>query len=227
MSRSCSPPLRIQARWPGPVATDGNVSGPEEPAPACFIDQVMREDYSGALARAVDGAALKTDEDFSCLYLAAIKRGRLDLAQEAIARVRPINLLEADLLQGNFDSREGRHRQARERYQSVLERARADHALREEARAQQELAYVANETGDRGLADQMFRNAIATLGSIEPNGATAGGASRSPARCATMRIFLRTRETSKPCRCCAARRRSMRSSGEPRKSRIVFCREAS
>jgi tetratricopeptide (TPR) repeat protein len=161
-------PYRIQARWAGPVATDGNVSGPEEPAPACFIDQVMREDYSGALARAVDGAALKTDEDFSCLYLAAIKRGRLDLAQEAIALVRPINPLEADLLQGNFDSREGRHRQARERYQSVLERAHADHALREEARAQQELAYVANETGDRGLADQMFRNAIATLGSIEP-----------------------------------------------------------
>jgi tetratricopeptide (TPR) repeat protein len=128
----------------------------------------MREDYSGALARVVDGAALKTDEDFSCLYLAAIERGRLDLAQEAIARARAINPLEADLLQGNFDSREGRHRQARERYQSVLERAHADHALREEARAQQELAYVANEMGDRGLADQMFRNAIATLGGIEP-----------------------------------------------------------
>ena len=159
---------RIQARWPGPVAIDGDAAGREEPPPACFIDQVMREDYSGALARAVDGAALKTDEDFSCLYLAAIERGRLDLAQEAIARARAINPLEADLLQGNFDSREGRHRQARERYQSVLERAHADHALREEARAQQELAYVANEMGDRGLADQMFRNAIATLGGIEP-----------------------------------------------------------
>jgi tetratricopeptide (TPR) repeat protein len=161
-------PYRIQARWPGSVATDGDAVGREEPAPASFIDQVMREDYSGALACAADGAALKTDEDFSCLYLAAIKRGRLDLAQEAIERVLPINPLEADLLQGNFDSREGRHRQARERYQSVLEHAHDEHALREKARAQQELAYVANEMGDRGLADQMFRNAIATLESIEP-----------------------------------------------------------
>jgi tetratricopeptide (TPR) repeat protein len=161
-------PYRIQTRWPGSVATDGDTAGRAEPAPACFIDHVMREDYDGALARAVDGAMLRTDEDFSCLYLAAIKRGRLDLAQEAIARVRSINPLEADLLQGNLDSREGRHRQARERYQSVLERARADHALREEARAQHELAYVANEMGDRGLADQMFRNAIATLEGIEP-----------------------------------------------------------
>jgi tetratricopeptide (TPR) repeat protein len=161
-------PYRIQARWPGSVATDGDAASREEPAPTCFIDHVMREDYSGALALAVDGATLKTDEDFSCLYLAAIKRGRLDLAQEAIARVRPINPLEADLLQGNLDSREGRHRQAREGYQSVLERAHADHALREKARAQQELAYVANEMGDRGLADQMFRNAIATLEGIEP-----------------------------------------------------------
>jgi tetratricopeptide (TPR) repeat protein len=159
-------PYRIQARWPGSVATDGDAAGREEPAPSCFIDQVMREDYTGALA--VDRAALKTDEDFSCLYLAAIKRGRLDLAQEAIARVRPINPLEADLLQGNFDGRAGRHREARERYQSVLEHAHADHALREKARAQQELAYVANEMGDRGLADQMFRNAIATLEGIEP-----------------------------------------------------------
>jgi len=161
-------PYRIQARWPGSVATDGDAASREEPAPTGFIDHVMREDYSGALALAIDGATLKTDEDFSCLYLAAIKRGRLDLAQEAIARVRPINPLEADLLQGNLDSREGRHRQAREGYQSVLERAHADHALREKARAQQELAYVANEMGDRGLADQMFRNAIATLEGVDP-----------------------------------------------------------
>jgi hypothetical protein len=158
---------RIQARWPGSVATDGDVAGREEPAPTSFIDQVMREDYSGALAR-VDGAVLKTDEEFSCLYLAAIKRGRLDLAQEAIEHVRPINPLEADLLQGNFDGRAGRHREARERYQSVLKDAHTDHSLREKARAQQELAYVANEMGDRGLADQMFRNAIATLEGIEP-----------------------------------------------------------
>jgi tetratricopeptide (TPR) repeat protein len=80
-----------------------------------------------------------------------------------------MNPLEADLLQGNLESREGRHRQARELYQSVLERARAGHATREEARAQQELAYVANEMGDRGLADQMFRNAIASLETIDPD----------------------------------------------------------
>jgi tetratricopeptide (TPR) repeat protein len=158
---------RIQARWPGSVATDGDTAGREEPAPTSFIDQVMREDYSGALA-GVAGAVLKTDEEFSCLYLAAIKRGRFDLAQEAIEHVRPINSLEADLLQGNFDGRSGRHREARERYQSVLEHAHTDHSLREKARAQQELAYVANQMGDRGLADQMFRNAIATLESIEP-----------------------------------------------------------
>jgi hypothetical protein len=50
----------------------------------------------------------------------------------------------------------------------VLKDAHTDHSLREKARAQQELAYVANEMGDRGLADQMFRNAIATLEGIEP-----------------------------------------------------------
>src|SRR5215831_4078106 len=158
---------RIQARWPGSVATDGDAAGREEPAPTSFIDQVMREDYIGALA-AVAGAVLKTDEEFSCLYLAAIKRGRFDLAQEAIEHVRPINSLEADLLQGNFDGRSGRHREARERYQSVLAHAHTDHSPREKARAQQELAYVANQMGDRGLADQMFRNAIATLEGIEP-----------------------------------------------------------
>src|SRR5262249_52314546 len=141
-------PYRIQARWPGLVATDGDAAGPEEPAPARFIDQVMREDYSGALACAADGDVLQTDEDFSCLYLAAIKRGQLDLAQKAIKGASKSNPLEADLLQGNFDSRMGRHRQAREIYQSVLERAQAVHALREKARAQQELAYVANEMGD-------------------------------------------------------------------------------
>ena len=160
-------PYKIQMRWPGSIATDSNAAGREEPAPTCFIDQVTREDYRGALA-AVDGAALKTAEEFACLYLAAIKGGRLDLAQKAIAGVRPINALEADLLQSNLDGRAGSHRQAREGYQSVLERAHADHALREKARAQLELAYVANEMGDRGLADQMFRNAIATLEGIEP-----------------------------------------------------------
>lgn len=160
-------PYRIQVRWPGSIATEGNVADREEPGPTCFIDQVTREDYRGALA-AVDGVALKTAEEFACLYLAAIKRGQLDLAQKAIAGVGPIDPLEAELLQGNLDGRAGRHRQAREGYQSVLERAQADHALREKARAQQELAYVANEMGDRGLADQMFRNAIATLEGIEP-----------------------------------------------------------
>jgi hypothetical protein len=50
----------------------------------------------------------------------------------------------------------------------VLESAHAAHALREEARAEQELAYVANEMGDRGLADQTFRNAITTLERIDP-----------------------------------------------------------
>jgi len=161
-------PYRIETRWPGSVVTDGNAVGREEPAPICFIDHVMREDYSGALACAADGAALKTDEDFSCLYLAAIKRGQLDLAQKAINGASKINPLEAHLLQGNFDSRMGRHRQARELYQSVLEHAHAEHALREKARAQQELAYVANEMGDRGLAHQMFRNAIDTLERMEP-----------------------------------------------------------
>ena len=161
-------PYRIRARWPGSVATDGDAVGREEPAPAGFIDHVLHENFSGALACAADGVALKTDEDFSCLYLAAIKQGRLDLAKQAIERVSRINPLEADLLQANFDSRKGRHRQARERYRSVLESAHAAHALREEARAEQELAYVANEMGDRGLADQTFRNAITTLERIDP-----------------------------------------------------------
>ena len=128
-------PYRIQVRWPGSIATEGNAADREEPGPTCFIDQVTREDYRGALA-AVDGVALKTAEEFACLYLAAIKRGQLDLAQKAIAGVGPIDPLEADLLQGK-PRRPRREAPTGARRVSVRARARAGRscASRESARA--------------------------------------------------------------------------------------------
>ena len=219
-------PYKIQMRWPGSIATDGNAAGREEPAPTCFIDQVTREDYRGALA-AVDGAALKTAEEFACLYLAAIKRGRLDLAQKAIAGVRPINAAggRSTPKQSRWPRREAPPG-ARRLPVRARARARRSCASRKSARAAgTRLCRERNGRSRAGGPD--VQNAIATLEGIEPKQGDSRWHSALARALRDYADMLADQEASKPCRCCAARRRFMRLSGESRKSRIVFCPEAS
>ena len=160
---------RIQARWPGPVAIDGDAAGREEPPPACFIDQVMREDYSGALARAVDGAALKTDEDFSlrCISRRLSGGGWTWRRRRSRVRARSIRWRPICSKGTSIAARGGTARRANDTSPCSSAHTPIMRSAKKRAHSG-ELAYVANEMGDRGLADQMFRNAIATLGGIEP-----------------------------------------------------------
>ena len=166
-------PFEVQQLWQaGRVSVHNGGKGPAESQPAGdgeFVRRVLREEFAEAVALGVPAALANDDEAWSCMYLAAVRTRRLDLAADAISRLRAFGAdLEADLLQGNLEGRSGNHQRARELYRSVLDRARQTHVDREAARAEHELAYVVNEMGDRGLADQLYRSAIAGLERLDP-----------------------------------------------------------
>ena len=163
-------PYEISSQW---FANDPNGTREgRQPFPegeSGFVRRVMSDRFREALATGPSGEGSVNAEFWNCRYFAAIKTDNWTEARNVITRLTTIEPLEADLLRGNLTSRTESRKTARELYQSVLERARDGLKFRELARAQQELGWVAQEMGDRGLAEQMYRSAIDILQTRVPD----------------------------------------------------------
>jgi tetratricopeptide (TPR) repeat protein len=159
-------PFTFQEQWAGRIVSESANGGSKEPIlkdiPG-FIQLVSRDEFQGALDLLPDPQTSGDPEYWHCRYLACIKTGQQDKAEAAVQHLEQIDKIEAAVLWGNLISRQGRHKEARESYERALDYARGSDSAQHIARAQQELAYVAAEMGDRGLAEEKYRSAIKLL----------------------------------------------------------------
>ncbi len=157
----------LESAWPG--RPDGETSSTTRSATAPllvgregFLYLVQNERFEAALKLAGD-AHFDDVEYWNGMYLAGVKTNRRETAREAIERLKTIDPIESDLLQGNLHARDGNPLSALDAYQKAGDAAFAASRWRDFARVRLEISYVFEEMGDRGLAQQLYRAAIELL----------------------------------------------------------------
>lgn len=171
-------PHALDTVWKGRVLlTNGHHGGsPEsEPTGRAYIAYLIDQERFEEAIKATD--VINPDAELLIWrYRACAKLGKRDLVTRCIAELRKLDPIEATLLDGNWETRqtEPDYVAARDHYQDAVDQADVAGQEQQLARARQELAYIAQEMGDRGLAEQLYLAAIDGL-----NGA-AHDADRTP-----------------------------------------------
>jgi len=161
-------PYALGETWPGrPV--NGACTGQIEQPPECGVPAFLYLANRDRFAEALQLPCQNSDdvEYWSTRYVASVKLDKKEDAKLCIKQIARVDPIEADLLQANLLSREQRHLEARELYLRTADRAREARSWREVARIDQELAFLADQMGDRGQAEQRYEGAIKRLEKVE------------------------------------------------------------
>lgn len=162
--------------WQYSARIDGGQTNPYTKPPG-WIDEISDvEELAEAAGRNRDAMtrALELDRRggltqdqqrrlLNALYWAAARLGDHERAEEAARRVAEVDTFAGYWLKGNLLRRRGQYAQARDVFMQAIAQTSS---VRDRARAQMELAGAAAETGDRGLAERLYREAILALESV-------------------------------------------------------------